>query len=276
VSDTARWVAAYRAMESARPDALFRDPFADRLAGERGRAIAAQASRGPGGAGWPMIVRTRLVDDLLTTSIAQGCDRVLDLAAGFDTRPYRMQLPASLEWIEADLAPLVDEKEKLLEGETPRCRLRRERVDLADARARGAFLERATEGASKALALTEGLLTYLDDAAVRELARDLASRPAIRWWVLDVASPAIRDWIHEGMGPHMRNAPMKFAPDDGVAFFEKLGWRANDVRSFFREAVRLRRVPMWMRIFALFPDPDPRRPGPRARWSAVVRCERAG
>jgi O-methyltransferase involved in polyketide biosynthesis len=41
VSDTARWVAAYRAMESARPDALFRDPYADRLAGARGHAIGA-------------------------------------------------------------------------------------------------------------------------------------------------------------------------------------------------------------------------------------------
>ncbi len=38
VSDTARWVAVYRAMESARSDAIFRDPFAERLAGERAAA----------------------------------------------------------------------------------------------------------------------------------------------------------------------------------------------------------------------------------------------
>jgi O-methyltransferase involved in polyketide biosynthesis len=38
VSDTARWVAAYRAMESARPEALFKDPFAERLEGERGQS----------------------------------------------------------------------------------------------------------------------------------------------------------------------------------------------------------------------------------------------
>jgi O-methyltransferase involved in polyketide biosynthesis len=40
VSDTARWVAAYRAQESERPDAIFRDRFARRLAGERGEQIA--------------------------------------------------------------------------------------------------------------------------------------------------------------------------------------------------------------------------------------------
>ena len=40
VSDTALMVAACRAMETERPDGLVRDPFAARLAGERGMAIA--------------------------------------------------------------------------------------------------------------------------------------------------------------------------------------------------------------------------------------------
>ncbi len=42
VTDTAFWVATYRANESARPDALFRDPLAGKLADARGRAIADQ------------------------------------------------------------------------------------------------------------------------------------------------------------------------------------------------------------------------------------------
>ncbi|HEY2739416.1 MAG TPA: class I SAM-dependent methyltransferase, partial [Thermoanaerobaculia bacterium] len=46
VSDTARWVAVYRAMETARPDAIFRDPFADRLAGERGHQILDEMKHG--------------------------------------------------------------------------------------------------------------------------------------------------------------------------------------------------------------------------------------
>ena len=40
VTDTARWVAHYSALESERPDALFSDPFARRLACERGQSIA--------------------------------------------------------------------------------------------------------------------------------------------------------------------------------------------------------------------------------------------
>lgn len=271
VSDTARWVAVYRAWESARPDALFRDPLAGRLAGERGRAIAAAAPKSAR-SGWPMITRTKLIDDLIAQSLAEGCDRVVNLAAGFDTRPYRLELPATLQWIEADLPAMIDEKERLLSAETPRCRLTRERVDLSDAAARGAFLEKALAGASKALILTEGLLVYLEDEQVRALGRDLA-RPAVRWWIVDVTAPRIVEMIQKDMGQHLENAPMKFAPANGVAFFEHIGWKARDIRPIFRNAVRFRRVPLLMRLFAIFPDPDPRNPG-KAFWSAVVRLER--
>jgi len=273
VSDTARWVAAYRALESARPDALFRDPYAARLAGERGRAMTLLAPRQTRN-GWPMIIRTWIVDDLIAASIRDGCDCVLNLAAGLDTRPYRMDVPPSLDWVEADLGPMIDEKEMLLAGEGPRCQLRRERIDLTDPVARSAFLMRAAAGAKKALVLTEGLLLYLDEEVVRDLARDLWAQPALRWWVLDTVSPAILRMMHKDMGAHLAHAPMKFAPAQGVAFFETIGWKVRDIRLPFREAVRLRRIPMLLRPFGILPDPDPRNLG-SARWSAVVRLEHA-
>ncbi|MDT5089189.1 MAG: hypothetical protein QOG47_1896 [Mycobacterium sp.] len=108
VSDTARWTALYRATESARADALFRDPLAERLAGEQGRAIVAKTpmtSRN----GWWLVARTKIIDDAIARAIADGCDRVLNLAAGLDTRPYRLNLPSELRWIEADLGPLLAE-----------------------------------------------------------------------------------------------------------------------------------------------------------------------
>jgi methyltransferase (TIGR00027 family) len=210
-----------------------------------------------------MITRTKLIDDRIAACLSAGCDRVLNLAAGLDTRPYRLDLPRDLDWIEADLPAMVDEKERQLAGETPRCRLRRERVDLADRAARADFLARATSGATKVLVITEGLLTYLDDDQVRELGRDLL-RPPIRWWVLDVASPAIVKMMMRGMGAQLQKAPLKFAP----AFFEQLGWRVRDILSIFRSAVRFHRVPLLLRLFSLLPEPDPRRPG-NGRWSAV-------
>jgi methyltransferase (TIGR00027 family) len=270
VSDTARWAAAYRAQESARPDAVFNDPFAARLAGERGRAIAAAAPH-KAHRGWSVVARTKVIDDLVVRAVAEGCDRVINLAAGLDTRPYRLPLPPSLTWIEADLPAILDEKERLLAGETPGCRLVREKVDLADAAARDAFLSRAVEPALRVLVLTEGLLGYLDRRVVRSLARDLAERPPVRWWILDLYSPRLVASL--AREKQFARAPIRFGPSDGVAFFEKLGWRARDVRSLFRAGTELGRVPWYLRPFALFPDPNPRKPG-RARWAGVVRLER--
>src|SRR6184192_1868522 len=95
VSDTARWVALYRAMESERPDALFHDPYARRLAGERGERILASMRKGRAWA-WPMIVRTAVMDELILRAIQRDrVDTVLNLAAGLDTRPYRLPLQAT-------------------------------------------------------------------------------------------------------------------------------------------------------------------------------------
>jgi methyltransferase (TIGR00027 family) len=272
VSDTARWVAVYRARETERRDALFRDPLAARLAGERGLAIAAATPRAAV-TGWSAVTRTKLIDDLVLDSVAQGCDRVVNLAAGFDTRPYRLALPRTLTWVEADLPALIDEKEHLLAGETPACTLIREPVDLADSAARADVVRRAVGGAARVLVITEGLVVYLDDVTVRALARDLAAQVGIRWWVLDLLSPGIRAMISNGMGGrHPARALVKFAPENGVAFFEGLGWKAREVSPIFRAAARFHRAPLWMRALALLPGPDPRRLG-KARWSAVVRLE---
>ena len=268
VSDTARWVAVYRARESARADALFHDPYAQLLAGERGQAIAALMPR-QARSGWPMIARTKLMDDLILATIAQGCDCVVNLAAGFDTRPFRLKVPTSLRWIEADLPALTEEKERLLKGAQPHCQLRRIKVDLADGSARMAMLKEAVGASTQVLVITEGLLLYLDDAQVRALATDLGDQAGIRWWILDLASPALLDMMKKGMGQQLVNAPMKFGPANGIAFFEDLGWRATHVQSVLRAASRFRRLPWTLKLFAFLPEPNPRNPG-RAPWSAVV------
>ena len=274
ISDTALWVATIRARESSRPDALFRDPLSARLAGERGRRIADRLSK-PGRDDWPLVMRTKLIDDLVLESVRDGADCILNLAAGLDTRPYRLPLPAGLTFIEADLPDLIEEKERLIAGEKPACRLVREPVDLTDAAARSAFLDRALADFRRALVITEGLLVYLEADTVRAIARDLHARPAIKWWIIDLASPDVLAMLRRRVGADLaENATMRFAPANGVAFFEDLGWKATDVRSFFRAAARLGRLPRWMRLFAFLPDPDPRRPG-RRPWGAAVRFTRA-
>lgn len=273
VSDTARWVAVYRSWESARTDALFRDPYAELLAGDRGKAIAALMPRQARN-GWPIISRTKLIDEIVYAAIAEGCDCVLNLAAGFDTRPYRLELPTSLQWVEADLPDLIEEKQRLLADAQPRCQLRRIKVDLADSAARAAMLPDALGSSTQALVITEGLLVYLDEAQVRALAVDLAAQAGIRRWILDLASPGVVEMMRKRMGTHLANAPMKFAPPNGIAYFEALGWKVAEVRSIFHAAARHRRLPLLMRLFAIFPEPNPRKLG-RSPWSGVVLLERS-
>lgn len=272
VSDTARWVAVYRAWESARSDALFHDPFAERLAGEQGLRIAERMPR-QARSGWPLVARTRLIDDRVAAALARGCDRVLNLAAGLDTRPYRLDLPASLPWIEIDLPALMAEKERLLEGARPLCRLRRIPADLTDPAARDAALDEALDGAGRALVITEGLLVYLDAGDVAALSASLLARPALATWVIDLASPGLVRMMGRTMGALLANAPMKFGPAEGVGWFERRGWTVQDVQSIFHAAARWGRLPWFLKFFSLLPEPDPRRLG-HARWSAVVQLGR--
>jgi O-methyltransferase involved in polyketide biosynthesis len=80
--------------------------------------------------------------------------------------------------VEADLPGLLAEKTEMLADQTPRCRLTRTAVDLADSGARRAFLDDALDGATKALVLTEGLLMYLEDRHVVALS-DAIKRPEV-------------------------------------------------------------------------------------------------
>src|SRR5882757_3896650 len=268
VSDTSRWTVLHRATESARPDALFNDQLAGLLAGEHGRAIVANVPRTTRN-GWWLIARTKLIDDAIAAAIADGCDRVLNLAAGLDTRPYRLELPSDFTWVEADLPGLVADKTQLLADQTPRCRLTRTAVDLADPPALGAFLNGALDGATKALVLTEGLLMYLEDHDVVVLSEAI-KRPEVAWWMLDFVGPGLKKMLNKKMSGLLENAPFIFAPENGLAYFEDLGWRVVEAESLLMAARRFRRLPLSLRLVARLPQPDPRHPGGSMSWSAFA------
>src|SRR5262249_7410868 len=152
VSDTARWVAVYRAMETARPDAIFRDPFAGKLAGEKGNAIVDSMKRGRQMA-WAMIVRTAVFDEIIRERIRNGnVDQVVNLAAGLDARPWRMtDLPPSLQWVDVDLPGILDHKLSILRDEPTVCRYDAVRVDLRDAAKRQALFSQLGGAARRTL-----------------------------------------------------------------------------------------------------------------------------
>ncbi len=272
ISDTARWVATYRARENERPDALFRDPYAARLAAGRGEQIAQVVSPGDRNA-WAFVTRTYLFDRFIREQIDAGVDTVINLAAGLDARPYRLDLSSSLRWIEVDLPEIIDYKEEVLRNESPRCQLERIRLDLSDVAARRALFQRIAGAARRALIITEGLLIYLTREGVASLAEDLAAVPSFNHWIIDIASPGLLKMMQRQFGQHLvaAAAPLKFAPLEGPPFFEAHGWRPVAVESMLKTAARLKRVPLLFRLMAKLPDSKGRQ-GSRP-WSAVCLLE---
>jgi methyltransferase (TIGR00027 family) len=243
VSDTARWVAFYRAMETERPDAVFRDPFARRLAGAKGEAIVQAMPEGRSMA-WPLIVRTAVMDEIILREVRAGVDQVVNLAAGLDTRPWRLPLPPDMRWVDVDLPGILDEKLEAMSEERPVCRYEPVRMDLADEALRRDLFARLGNSGSRTLVVTEGLLIYLPPDAVAGLARDLHAQPAFALWLLDLASPQLLQMMEKNWAPVVRagGAPFRFGPAENTRFFEPTGWRELEYRGTFDEGTRLKRT----------------------------------
>lgn len=255
ISDTARWAAVFRAQETERPDALFRDPLARRLAGERGRQIATAMTMHSKNA-WSWVMRTHIVDQYIERMLAAGVDTVLNLAAGLDTRPYRMAVSATLRWIEVDLPELFAYKEETLAGEKPRCTLERISLDLSDVAKRRALFGQIGGSSKRVLIVSEGLLIYLSAEEVGVLATDLAKSPTFRYWICDIVSPGLMEMLRKEGGSELERAgaPFKFGPPEGPDIFRRWGWRPLEVRSTFKAAHHAGRLPWPLKLFGFFPE----------------------
>jgi len=278
IADTARWVAFYRAMETERPDAIFRDPYARRLAGERGESIVHAMPKGRQMA-WPMIVRTAVMDEIILRVVRhEEVDCVLNLAAGLDARPWRLPLPAGLRWVDVDQPELIDLKESTLAGESLHCRYDTVRLDLSVRPDRQALLRRVGSDSRRTLVITEGLLVYLEPEQVAELAGDLHAEPALRFWLMDLASPGLLKMLGKSWGPVVRagKAPFRFGPAESTDFFRPYGWREIEWRSQFHEGRRLKRVfPMagvWSFLARFMGE---KRRAEMMRFSGIALLERA-
>ncbi|MEP6620982.1 MAG: class I SAM-dependent methyltransferase [bacterium] len=277
VSDTALWVAVYRAMETARPDALFKDPYAERLAGERGHEIMLNMKDGKRMA-WAMIVRTQVFDEIIMERIkGGGVDTVLNLAAGLDTRAWRLPLPSSLKWIDVDLPAMSEYKSSRMKGETPVCQYEAIAADLTNDAVRDALLSQIGASSQRMLVITEGLLVYLAEAEVVSLANAIHATKSARWWLSDIASPMLLQYMSRNWGKAVEkgNAPFKFGPPDSAAFFAPLGWKEIVFRPTVIDARRLKRQMsgMWVwGILSLFMSP--KRRAASVKMSAIIVLER--
>jgi methyltransferase (TIGR00027 family) len=196
-------------MESSRSEGFFHDPLAAGLAGERGLRIARTR---PDGA-WVVAIRTGLIDAFIRSAISSGIDTVINLGAGMDTRPYRMDLPPSVHWVEVDHPSLIESKSAQLSTEVPACSIERVGLDLADRDARRGLFDRIWTTSTMAMVLTEGVLGDLSVDEAGALADDLRAQPGCESWVIDYFSPRLIR-AYQKHQPHPK-VPLRFDPRAG-------------------------------------------------------------
>ena len=258
VSDTALLVAAARAAETKLEDGLVRDPYAARLAGERGFAIA-RAGTPSRWRSFGIGLRSRFIDEFLSAEVSSGAiDGVLCLGAGLDARPWRLDLPEKLRWIEVDFAPILDYKHSILKDEAPRCRLERMTADLNQPDERERVMRAALGEGNRMLLLTEGLLFYLPAETVRGLA---AAATGFCGWILDI-SPNTSLLLSGGgdamrMANEMRDAT-RLEGADVLEVLRGAGWESAGSKTFMKDGARFAVERMTRNGWT--PDPNTPRP----------------
>ena len=254
VSDTALWVAQCRAQESLKPNAVFRDQLAAKLAGSRGRQIASSVPYSEM-TEWILVIRTVAIDRLIQSALANGVDLVLNLGAGLDTRPYRMDLPKDLHWLEVDFPNIINLKNHELREEKPNCKLERVSLDLSKLELRKNFLSSLNHKYKKILVLTEGVLPYLKNEEVSQLAKDLFEANSIDSWIHDYRNGGYVRTTPSSFRKHLKSSPFVFDVDDWFLFFEKYGWSPFEIIKTNEEAERIHRpipVPFPWNIISRF------------------------
>lgn len=250
VTDTAFWIAAYRAEETNRKDALFKDPLASLLIGDQGVSIATR-TQGSRYTAWSVVIRTYIIDRFIMNLLPKNIDTVINLGAGLDTRPYRLDLPENLRWIEVDLPKIIDQKNEILKNENAKCRLERVKLDLSNDETRNAFFSQVSKESQNVLVLTEGVVPYLSNSDAESLAVSLFLQKNFRYWITEYYSPEILEFLRTPKRlKQMQNAPFLFYPEDWFQFFKNYGWNLLETNYFGLESEKIGRTPPtpgWLR-----------------------------
>lgn len=226
IGTTALFVAALRARETRRPDALVADPYAARFADPSWSGVPGDVSQFVELMADQVAVRTRFLDDAL---LGAGCRQVVLVAAGMDSRAYRLPWPDGVDLFELDQPEVLAVKDSTLADAVPRCRRHPVGVDLrtdwsTPLRDAGFRADRPTAW------LAEGLLYALTADAADGLLERIGSLSADGSMIafdhmqtcdtlrraLTAADPGLVDlWLG--------------GPDDPGAWLTRHGWRPHVV-----------------------------------------------
>ncbi len=255
VSDTSFWVAHYRATESLRPDAIFNDPYAKILVGEVAQQIEGLQSQTTKWTRWTVVMRTYIIDQMIRDLIAKGVKTFINIGAGLDSRPYRMNFPSDITWIEVDFPYVISLKKERLKEFTPTCQLECASIDLSDRRLRQALFSRLAVNHSAIAVLTEGVLPYLTQEQVSELSEDLIRFDCFKYWIGEYISPKSYPYLKDAKRMKvLQNAPFQFYPTDWMGFFESRGWKLNQEKYYIDVSEKFGRptpIPKFFKLLVL-------------------------
>ena len=267
VAMTSLLVAAMRAAETKRNDnegRLFSDPFAETLAGDLGFKIMQKAIDEVGDQ--PAIaIRTAFIDEKFNNALKDGVRQIVILAAGMDSRSFRLNFPAGAKVYELDQSEVLKYKNEKLENQTPKCQRVAIEVDLRE-EWQDKLIKAGFKLNERTLWCVEGLLMYLTEEQVITLFERINKLSSANDILLfDIFTRSMLE------APHMKKqlefltdlgAPWKFGTNDPEQFMNKLGWSVtltqageysperwpfpmapkhipNVPRGFFAEAIKL-------------------------------------
>ncbi|MEV5141771.1 SAM-dependent methyltransferase [Streptomyces syringium] len=233
VSRTALWTAAARAIESDREDRLFVDPYARFLAGSAGFRLVQHY--GSQRAVEYMAIRTAHLDGVSVRAVTDlGIKQIVLVAAGMDTRAYRLSWPSDTVIFELDRPELLEMKREILadNGASSSVAHISVSVDLAGPWATS-LITAGFDAQLPTLWIMEGLLFYLPEGVARRLLRTTADLSAPdsrisgdlmgRGVLTDPASRALLAALA------LDGAPWIFGTDEPEQLLAECGWCAEDV-----------------------------------------------
>jgi len=176
VSLTALYVAAMRALETERPDPLIKDEYAKHFAGEQLVNFIRSANETT----FPkeylyyiFVKRTHILDCLILDGVNKNNIRqIVNLGCGFDSRPYRLNLPNELKFFEIDVPAVLSYKENILNNlnAKPKCQVTTIGMDLLNKDEwANQLLQKNFDKNQPCIFITEGLILYLKEDETKNL-----------------------------------------------------------------------------------------------------------
>lgn len=231
VAKTSLLTAAMRAAETRRSDSegrLFVDPYAEILAGSEGAALREKAIAESGDQ--PAIaIRTAFIDKKIEKALQEGLRQIVMLAAGMDTRAYRLSFPKGTRLFELDRKEVLDYKQEKLKAAQLHCERKVLAVDLRE-EWQEQLIQAGFHRKKPTLWIVEGLLMYLEETEVLTLMKRINALASVNDMMLfDILTRTLLE------APMMQKqlqflanmgAPWKFGINEPEEFMKKLGWNA--------------------------------------------------